>query len=172
MPSFKAPVQAHINHAIHMAFPPARVEALQREGSLIREVELWLELLEDCVPREWRRDLEAMGLKYALTALRGEGGVLWEPRFKGVLYEGDISLCEVLRPLERCRRDGTYATRKGRLNIRQYYLPEVVGTTTAQGEGNCALVDGRLHAIAWPFHLAQRKSSPADWDGILGERPF
>jgi hypothetical protein len=177
MASSKGPVRAHINQAVRTAFPPTRVAALQQEGSLYYELELWLELAMEAVPSQWWRDWEAMSFKYALAALAGEG-VAWEPRHIRRVYTGDLALCQVGGIAnERFRRSGGYGGRNGRVPLSQWYLPEQV-TTAQQGDGEAAVVNGELRRISWPVHEAQLPEHLREkpWafsdEEIMGERPF
>lgn len=173
MASVKGPIRAHINAAVHAAFPPARVAKLVEDGSLHHELEYWLELCEEAIPQEWRRDWSACSFKYALAALAGEG-VQWEPRRVRQVYTGPLALCEVGRAVKaRLRRSGGYGGRNGRAYIYQWYLPEQV-TTSQQGNGEVAFVDGELRHISWPVHGPQRADGPsfAEFDNWLGDSPF
>jgi hypothetical protein len=175
MASHKSQVRAAVTAAVHQEFPQARVESLREEGSLLHELERWLDIVEDSFPSAWRRDYQAMGLKYALAALAGEG-IQWEPKRVLHLYQGDVALCRVGDPLDSLRRAGSYASRRGRVRLTQAYTPELV-PTQQQGEGDVALIDGRLHRISWPQHWVAVPqhlflSEVFSDEEIMGDRPF
>jgi hypothetical protein len=175
MASYKPHVKAAIAAAIHEEFPSAKVEALQEDGSLGHELELWLERFEDNIPSAWRRDWTAMALKYAFAALAGEG-VQWEPKKTFLVFEGDPVLCIVRGPVPtRLVRNGAYASRKGRRPLCQEYTPHL-RATGRQGEGDTVFIDGKLHHIYWPVHTcelpAHMQPKPgAIWDEeVFGDR--
>lgn len=173
MASFKGPIRAHINSVIHAEFPPTKVEALQREGSFHHELELWLELQEEAIPSQWRRDWSAVSFKYALAALAGEG-IQWEPRRQRRVYTGDLALCQVGSVAQdKLLRAGSYGGRNGRVALRQWYVPEHV-TTEQQGDGNLAVVDGEFRQISWPV-FGPRDPRPVPslpFDDVFGDRLF
>jgi hypothetical protein len=176
MASYKSNVRAAITAAVHLEFPQERVKSLREEGSLLYELEQWLDVVEDSFPSAWRRDHQAMGLKYALAALAGEG-IQWEPKRVLHLYKGDIALCQVGSPSTLpLRQAGGYASRRGRMHMHRWYTPEML-PTQQQGRGDVAMVDGQLRHIAWPIHGAQlpehlqQRCAFSD-EEIMGDRYF
>ena len=176
MASYKAQVRAAITAAVHQEFPQERVKSLREEGSLLYELERWLDIVEDSFPSAWRRDYQAMGLKYALAALAGEG-IQWEPKRVLYLYEGDIALCQVGSPMSLpLRHGGGYASRRGRVHVYRWYTPLLL-PTQQQGHGDVAMVDGQLCHITWPIHAAQppehlQERCVFSDEEIMGDRYF
>ena len=175
MASSKGPIKAHINSTVHVEFPASRVKELRDEGSLNYQLECWLELCEECIPREWRRDWASVAFKYALAALMGECGIQWEARKSFLLYQGDSSLFQQSHAVpKQLRQIGRYGGRNGAVELRRWYTPECV-PTSLQGEGNVALIDGELYFIHWPNHgpvEANPAGGFAQYDDWLGDQPF
>jgi len=174
MASCKGPIRAYINQAVHTAFPPERVDTLQKSGEFHHELNLWTEFMMEGVPSQWWRDWESMAYKYAISALLGESGVMWEPKRVLIVYTGDLALCQVgdVFGNTKLRRRGGYGGRNGRVLLTQWYEPEQVHTNR-QGDGDVAIIDGEIRRISWTHFGPVNPNDPdftsfddwlMDWD--------
>lgn len=115
-----------------------------------------------------------MAYKYAISALLGESGVMWEPKRVLIVYTGDLALCQVgdVFGNTKLRRRGGYGGRNGRVLLTQWYEPEQVHTNR-QGDGDVAIIDGEIRRISWTHFGPVNPNDPdftsfddwlMDWD--------